>query len=37
MLFRTELLNDVGEEVFDCFGLRLTADNEGIVRNGCIG
>jgi hypothetical protein len=33
VLFGTKLLNDVWEEIFDCFGLRLTTNNEGVVRD----
>lgn len=31
VLLGAQLLNDVREEILDCFGLRLTADDEGVV------
>lgn len=37
VLLGTELLNDVGEEILDGFGLRLTADNESVVRDRGVG
>ena len=37
VLLGTELLNDVREEILDGFGLRLTADNESVVRDGGVG
>ena len=37
VLFGSELLDDVGEEVFDGLGLWFSADDEGVVLDGGVG
>ena len=37
MLFRAQLLNDIGEEILNCFCFRLTSNDEGVILNAGVG